>query len=47
MPSPSHSDASDNGGVSLNSSGVCLVCIDYRDEYGFYPDTTQTALTDS
>jgi riboflavin synthase alpha subunit len=45
IPSPSHSEASDSGGVSLNQSGVCLVCVDYKEEQGFYPDTAQETLT--
>jgi hypothetical protein len=45
IPSPSHSQSSDNGGVSLNADGVCIVCEAFHAEYGFYPDTKQTSLS--
>lgn len=44
IPSPSHSESSKAGGVSLNAAGLCMVCVDYKEEFGFLPDSKQASL---
>jgi len=44
--SPDHPDAAKNGGISVYD-GACVVCIDYYEEAGFWPDTTQQQLSEA
>jgi len=36
IPSPDHSGAAQNGGMML-VRGTCVVCRDYKEEYGEWP----------